>query len=343
MSNSIVRRVGAFAVSALVLLTAGCLDVPSGPDTERFEYGVVLNKGSNSLTVFPVGAPEDRYTIDLGAPVGATDVAVDRGRAVVPLASTDQAVVVDLQSPGEIIRRIDLPPQEEFGGISFVRRDRVLIANTSSNSVILVDIGSGEVSPPVPVGPRPQEVLFAGDYVFVLNSDNTISVFNLRTLGRVSTIELSAANPVDLVLGVGQQLYVLNAGTPGEADASLSVVGARGLQETKIIRGFGGGVSGLAIGPDNLLYIASRDYGVAVYDPRADEFIRSPDNPLQPGAVPTSAVQFDRVLLQLFTLDPGCAAGAHGTVFRLNDEYQVQEQVPTGNCSVDLDFTLLRG
>lgn len=346
MRNSRIRTTFGLVLT-LALGIAGCDDgtgpQPIAPQT----VGVVLNSVDNSLTIFPVDAPDSSITVGLGAdgtPVGA---AIDGNLVVVPLGLTPAAAVVDLRD-ASLLHSIALPQGSGATGVALFGTDSALVANPGLNSVSVLDARAGTAGPEIDVGLYPDAVVVGGGVAYVVNrhldqnfqptGPGTVSVVDLGSLTVTETIQLSGTNPGPAVLD-GNRLYVLNSGDWGEDNGSLSIIDTGSASEIDHVTGFGDFPGALTMGPDANLYIASFSYGIAIWDPATASFERAPDQPIQPdGISAVSAVGFDDDG-RLYSLRPFCAQGEPDLAYRLTTGFEVDRAITVGNCPTDIHFT----
>lgn len=346
MRNGNIRTTFVF-VLALALGITGCDDGTSPQPIAPQSVGVVLNSVDNSLTVFPVDAPDSSITIGLGAdgtPVGA---AIEGALVVVPLGLTPAAAVVELRT-GTLLHSIALPQGSGATGAALFGIDSALVANPGLNSVSVLDARAGTAGPEIEVGPYPATIVAGGGVAYVVNrhldqnfqptGPGTVNVVDLGSLTVTGTIQLSGTNPGAAVLD-GNRLYVLNSGGWGEGNGSLSIIDTGTASEIEHVTGFGDFPGALTMGPEGDLYITSFSYGVAIWDPTTASFERAPDQPIQPdGISAVSAVGFDDEG-RLYTLRPFCAQGEPDITYRLTAGFEVDRSITVGNCPTDIHFT----
>lgn len=334
----------------LVLVLAGaCGDDGTGPERPvGRELAVVLNSVDISVTVFAVDSPAARFTLGLAPDGSPVTVAARGATAVVPLGIVPAAAVVDL-GRREVVRTAALPPGSGATGVAFANDSIVLVANPGLNSVSPVNIRTGVRGAAVAAGGFPQRVLASGDAIIVLNSElgpdfrpartGTVTVLDGRTLAVRGTVELSGLNPGAAAAGPDGRLYVVNSGSFGQGNGSLSVVDVRALREVEHHRGFGEFPGAAALGPDGRLYVASFAYGIAVWNSATKAFERSPQNAVTPGAVPSvSGLGFDS-RGRLHTLKPECRGPS--VAYRLSSTFAIESEVAVGICPIDVAFTMV--
>ena len=337
---------------ALVLAAAGlsaCDGGPTGPDPSHArEVGVVLNSIDVTLTLFPVDSPDDVRTVVLapdGSPVG---FAARGDLAVVPMGFLPALAVVDLKE-GVVARSVALPTNSGATGAAFLDDSIVLVANPGLNSVSRVNVRSGSVAPPIPVGTYPQGIVVSGARVGVINANlgpdflpqgpGTVTVLDRSSLEVLGTVPLSGHNPGDAAVAEDGTVYVVSSGRFGAGDGSLSLVDLQARVELAHHEGFGEFPFAAALGPDGRLHVGSFGYGVAVWDPATASFVRAPSQAVTPEGIPSvSGLAFDADG-RLWTLRPDCSAPSVAN--RLDGSWAVEAQVPVGTCPIDLAFSSL--
>lgn len=137
---------------------------------------------------------------------------------------------------------------------------RAYVANTASNTVSVIDLGSGaSVAPPIRVGDGPSALVVNPDQrrVYVANSQtNTVSVIDTESHAVIDTIQLRrTARPTGLALTAdgsrlyisspaGDSIFVVNTDTNSQQGLPISVPGQpAGLVWTDV--------------PDNRLYVVT--------------------------------------------------------------------------------------
>ena len=330
------------------LLVAACFGDGTEPLLpETAEVGVVLSSTDISLTIFEVEDPTQVRTVGLSPDGSPVTMAVRGGLAAVPLGIVPAVAVVDLKD-GILVRTVGLPQGSGATGAAFLNDSIVLVANPDLNSVTPLNILSGNRGNDIAVGRFPQAVVVKGGRAFVLNAElanfvpdgpATVSVIDIESLAVTSTIELGGENAATGGVGLDGRLYIVNSGSFGSANGSLSVVDLTSLTEVEHHLGFGDFPGSLALGPSARAFVGAFSYGVVVWDTSLDAFIRGPAEALTPGGVPsTSGVGFDEAG-RLYTLTPDCQNPA--TANRHDGAYDVEITVPVGICPFAIAFTRL--
>jgi hypothetical protein len=332
----------------LLVLVGGCDDATGPQPSEGRVLGVVLNSVDISLTIFDAEDPEGSPPVTVGLAADGSPVSFDvRGRwAAVPLGTAPAVAVVDLRT-STVARTIPLPEGSGASGVAFVNDSIAVVTNSGRNTVSPVDVWNGTVGSEIPVGLYPQAALLAGDRVVIVNArlgpdflpigPGTLTVLNRETLEIEGTVALEGVNPGAVAAGAGGRLYVVSSGSFGEGNGALSVIELGGLAETGYHTGFGEFPYAAALSPSGLLYVGSLGFGVAVWDPATESFVRSPAQAITPEGQPsTSGLAFDPAG-RLYTLRPDCAST--GAALRLDETYAVEAVIPTGVCPFAIAFT----
>jgi len=352
------RRAGLCRLGSLsgALFLAACFGDSTEPlPPETAEVGVVLGSVDLSLTIFDVENPTQTRVVGL-APTGSPVSLAVRGElAAVPLGFVPAVAVVDLKE-GVVLRTVGLPDGSGATGVGFLNDSIVLVANLDLNSVTPVNVLAGTRGSNIAVGRYPQAIVVEGGRAFVLNAElaldpttgfpvpdgpSTVSVIDIESLTVTSTIRLSGENAGAGVVGPDGRLYIVNSGSFGLANGSLSVVNLTGLpEEVEHHPGFGDFPGSLALGPAARAFVGAFSYGVVIWDTSLDVFIRGPANAVEPGGVPsTSGVGLDEAG-RLYTLTPGFC-DSPGAANRHDGGYDVEITIPVGICPFAIAFTTI--
>lgn len=338
------RAFGRFARAALLLAVAGCSD-STGTDVQTEHVVVVLNSVGLTLTVVPLGSPSVR-TLPLGPDGTPTTLAVRDSIAAVPMGITGVLALVNLADGA--VRNVALPAGSGATGVAFANDSIVVVANPDRNSVSPVNWRRGTVGAEIAVGNYPQAVVADPEHrrVYVINGnldDNfqpagpgSVTVLDAATLATLGTVALTGINP-----GAGavrnEQLFVLNAGTWGGGNSSLSVVSTGSGQELRRVDGFGNFPGSVTTQAGRSVFVASYGTGVLVYSPEANVIERTESNPLIPGGhLPVAAVRFDDLGL-LYSLHPGDCTSP-GRLVQMGATGSVLAEVNVGVCPFAMDF-----
>ncbi len=338
------------ALLGVILLggASACSD-SSGPELPTFQdVGVVLNSVDVSLTVFGVDSSEPPLTIGLAPDGSPVSMAVRGSVVAVPLGFVPAVAIVDLETAA-VTRTIALPEGSGATGVAFLDDERLLVANPGLGSVSLVNVADGTVADPIPVGTFPQGVIVHEGRVLVLNGElgpdflpagpGTITVLDAANLEVVATVTLSGENPSGAAVGPDGLVYVVNAGRFFGNNGSVSAVSAGVPSEVTHHAGFGDFPGAPAFAASGDLYVPAFSYGVAIWRPGTGQFVRSPENAVEPEGVPSaSGLGFDP-LGRRYTLRPDCVDPS--AVLRLSADFTVEASVPVGICPIALAFTVI--
>ena len=257
---------------AALLLAACSGDGTESLPPETAEVGVVLSSTDLSLTIFEVDNPGQTRIVGLGPDGSPVTMAVSGHLAVVPLGLVPAVAVVDLKE-GLLLRTVALPQGSGATGVAFLNDSIALVANPNLNSVTPINVLAGTPGSDIAVGRFPQAVVVEGGRAFVLNAElqgfapdgpATVSVIDGESLQVTSTLTLSGENAAAGGVGPDGWLYIVNSGSFGAANGSLSVVDLTSLTEVAFHTGFGDFPGSLALGPSGRAFVASFSYGLAV-------------------------------------------------------------------------------
>jgi hypothetical protein len=271
-----------------------------------------------------------------------------RGRTlVVPLGIVPATVVIDLVQH-RTVHTIAMPSNSGATGAAFLNDSIALIGNPVRGTVTPINVNRGTAGQEIAVGVYPQAMAAVRDTVFVVNANlmdfepagpSSISVITGTPPHVVATIELSGRNAGAAAAGADGRLYVLHSGSFGAADGSISIVDRRTLAEVDHVPGFGDFPGGIAVDPARRVYVGAFAYGLAVWDAATRSFVRSPAIAIEPGNVASvSGVGIDGAG-RLYTLRPDCRSPA--SAYRLNRDFTVEREFPTGICPIAIAFTKL--
>ena len=346
MKIALPRRLLRLALVALAPAALPACDNPNTPNGTPTRVAVVVNSVDNSLTLIPVDSTSvTPRTVGLGS-VAASPVTVAARKlfAVVPEGIYPFAAVVDLRL-GTVRSSVALPANSGATGVAFLNDSIAIVGNSNRNTVSPVNVNRGTAGAEVAVGVFPQAVVEGTDgRVFVLNGNlvnfspaGPGSVTVINAAGQAAgTVQLSGINPAAGVVRSGK-LYVINSGTFGGNNSSLSVVNLSTLTEERVVGGFGEFPGAIAAGPDGNIYVGVYGSGIVVWNPTSLSFVRPISNPIVPGgAPPISALGFD-YQGRLHTTNPGDCASA-GKAYRLVGALAVERTVATGICPFAIAF-----
>jgi len=335
-----------FLAAGIVLLTA-CHEESVGPPTPQgVEVAVVLNSVERSLTVVPIDAPADAYTIGV-SPEGTPEVFAARGNwAVVPLGIYPFAAVVDLRTKS-VAHTVALPVGGASGA-AFLNDSIALVGNPDLNSVTPINVRRGTAGAEIPVGVYPHKIIEHNGRAYVLNANlefwapagpGAISVID-GTLTVVDSIPLSGENPGAAVARNDGRLYVVNSGAWGAGNGSLSVVEISSGNEIAHHTGFGD-FPGAIAAQGTRLFVTMYGLGLLEWNPLTSTFVRGPDNPLTPGSIPPVAGIGTDSEGDLYAVNPGDCI-TPGRFLRLSPSgAEVTLDVPVGICPFGLAFTVI--
>jgi len=328
------------------LLIAGCDGDPMEPELTFREVGVVVASTDISLTVFDVDDPTITRTVGLGPDGSPVTLATRHGLAAVPLGIVPAVAIVDL-AEASLLRTVALPAGSGATGVAFVNDSIVLVANPGLNTVTPVNVLSGLVGTDIAVGPYPQAVVMADDgHAYVVNANlvnfapagpSSLTVIDGTTLLVEGEIVLTGENASAAAVGPAGSLYVINSGTWGMNNGSLSVVNPSTRTEVDHITGFGNFPGSVAVDGQSLVYVGIFGVGTLVWDAATTSFVRDLANPVAPdGIASTSGIGHDSTG-RLYTLTPDCQAPADA--HRLSSDFSLELSVPVGICPFAISFT----
>jgi hypothetical protein len=340
MKNRFFRRLAPLAL----FLAAACDG--DGPSEPRIAERLVLtvNSVENSLSLVPVdGNNVQARTVGLGAQGTPVGVAARGAYAVVPLGTYPFAAVVNLRT-GALVNTVALPAGSGATGAAFVNDSIAVVANSGRNTVTPINVLRGTAGAEIAVGTFPQAIVSDGARIYVLNSNlvnfapagpGSVTVLDDR-LRVVRTVQLSGINPAAAAFA-GNRLYVLNSGSFGGNNGSLSVVNLQTLSEETHHTGFGEFPSSLAAAPNGELFVGIYGTGIVVWNPQSRTFRVPLADPILPaGSGIVSGVGFDHAG-RLHTANPGTCQ-TRGSLHRVAGDGTAERTVQVGICPFGITF-----
>ena len=191
-------------------------------------------------------------------------------------------------------------------GVAFENDSIAWAANPNRNTVTRINVRLGDTASTA-VGVTPVAVIVTGGYVYVLNANRANGVpagaswiTVVPTRGNpppgVDSIPLTGPNASTMVRGIDGLLYVVDAGTLGNADGKLSIVDPGQQTEVAVILGLGELPGPPVYHPSGLLLIASRSEGILEVNTVTRTLSRGPGNGIKPtGASGIAALALDEV------------------------------------------------
>jgi YVTN family beta-propeller protein len=226
--------------------------------------GYVANADSNDITVFDKKSRQVVGVLATGA--GPSGIAFDakHQRAYVTLAREDVVEVIDILA-GDTLDRIRLQSGDRPMEPAITPSgNQLLVANSGSNTVSLVDPLSFMEVARLPVGNAPRSVMIdrAGKRAYSFNSmSGTVTVIDLARSAVVATVPTGGEPIRGAISRANDRLFVIHRGSP-----YLSVVNLATLEVTRVF--VGQGMSAVKVDTrTDLLYLAKGTLGI--YDPLA--------------------------------------------------------------------------
>ena len=200
-----------------VLFTPRFKIVPA-PKPPRGLLGYVVNRGSNTVTVFDKMSGRVSDVIPTGAAPGGMAIdSILRNRGYVTVSGEDAVEVIDLLQ-GEVIDRIRLTMGDQPVEAALTPDgNTLLIVNAGSNTVSLIDAVSRDerVRLSLPNGPRSILLDPTGRRAYVFNTMGSgISVIDVATRTVAATIPTESAPLRGQFNRQGDRLYVIHQWSP---------------------------------------------------------------------------------------------------------------------------------
>lgn len=339
-------RIRPLLAAGVTLASLACAD-PEAPLPTPSEVVLVVNSIESSLSVIPVNATGQTYTIPLGGtnptPVGVSALGA---YAVVPMGQDHSATVVDLTT-GTVARVVPLAAGSFATGSAIVNDSIAYVANPGLNTVTRINYLTGDTAS-VAVGVYPQGIVSTRGKVFVLNGNlvnfspagpGWISVVdpvtNALAVG-IDSIPLPLpGNPQFAVVAGDGRLYVMNVGNYVD-EGRLSIVDPVARVELANFGGFGPGPGEVATDGGPRLFVSSFSEGLMEFDIDtrtivlgAGDGIPIPDNS-------SVAVDSDG---RIYAISAGCGGGGGGSAHVLRPDLTQRALVSLGVCSIGTTVT----
>lgn len=327
----------------LAALAACAETTPPLPPAE--EVLLVLEGAARRLTVIPVDAPDARESVALGVAGEPRAVGAAGATAVIPLATPDAALLVDLRAR-TVLGTVPLPTGADASAVEVLDDSVAYVANAGLNTVTRIRLHTGDTAS-VAVGTTPSALVFTRGRLFVLNANldpdgRPLGESWITVIDPVTNAPATGLDSIPLpgpgnaaYVEVGRddgQLYVISAGDPAVDEGRLSIVDPVARREQASFAGVGAAPAHLASGIDRRLFITSRPQGLLEFDTERRTFVRSADDPLQVPA--TVGVEVDG-RGQLYAVDDAdCGDGAPGMVRIFRADLSPAREILLGDCLV---------
>ena len=345
MNRSSAGALPAFVPLAMALLAACADPEASLPPAE--DVLLVVNSIEASLSVVPVGAPDNAIKIPLGGttptPVG---VSAFGAYALVPMGLDHSVVVVNLQA-GAVERTIPLAANSFATGSAIVDDSIAYVANPGLNTVTRVNYLTGDTAS-VEVGVYPQAAIYTRGKVFVINGnlvdfapagESWITVIDPVTRARASGIDSiplpGPGNAQFADVGGDGLLYVMNTGDYS-SEGRLSIIDPVARVEIANFGGFGAGPGAIASDGGERLFVSSFFEGLMEFNTTTRTVVRGAGDGV---AIPeNSGVAVDNDG-RIYALTGGCGGGGGGTAHVLRDDLSERRTIPLGVCAIGTALT----
>jgi hypothetical protein len=335
----------AFVPLAMALLAACADPEASLPPAE--DVLLVVNSIEASLSVVPVGAPDNAIKIPLGGttptPVG---VSAFGAYALVPMGLDHSVAVVNLQA-GAVERTIPLAANSFATGSAIVDDSIAYVANPGLNTVTRVNYLTGDTTS-VEAGVYPQAVVYTRGKVFVINGnlvdfapagESWITVIdpvtNAHATG-VDSIPLPGPGNAQFAdVGGDGLLYVMNTGDYS-GEGRLSIIDPVARVEIANFGGFGAGPGAIASDGGERLFVSSFFEGLMEFNTTTRTVVRGAGDGV---AIPENsgiAVDNDG---RIYALTGGCGGGGGGTAHVLREDLSESRTIPLGVCATGTALT----
>jgi len=182
------------------------------------------------------------------------------------------------------------------------------VSNLFTNTVSVIDLTTGQVGTPIPVGNGPTPIAVVGGKVFVGNTNydfaaggfqqGTVSLINPATDQVTNTIPVGT-NPSAMAVDGSGRLHVVCTGDYASVTGEVWVIDPDTEQVVGEPVALGGFPTAISISPDNTAYVIATSYlepsarGLMVYDAQTFEIIHSISNIVPVGTNPAGVAAAD--------------------------------------------------
>jgi hypothetical protein len=322
-------------------LLLACADT-NAPAPAPEEVLLVVNTRSSSLSVVPIDPVGPIKQVALGGQGARPTGVAARGEiALVPLGPANAVAVVNLRER-RLLDRIPLPAGSGATGVAVINDSVAYVGNPGLNTVSRVNYLDGTTLE-VPVGVRPQGIVFIRGRVFVLNGNvdpsgvplgsSWITVLDPATNLPVSGVDsIPLAGPGGAAFAAPAadgQLYVVSRGTPGLPEGRIAAVDPLARVEVASFAGLGTTPGDLASDGDARVFVSSLREGVLEFNTDSNAVVRGVGDGVDIPSNSGVAVDSER---RLYAIEAGdCTAGT-GVAHVLNEELEEIERLPLGRC-----------
>lgn len=340
--------------ACLLLLSAlGACAPTTGPTALPVEVLVLLDRQEHSLRLIAVDSTDAVRTIDLGAGIRPTTLAVQGTTALVGLGDSTAVLVVDLGTR-QVLRTVPAAGVAPVAAVALGDNGvgyAVTPATGSGNNVTRFFVGSGEGGVDfAPGGPQGFAAARGTIYLVLGNRQLCYPVVPtcldtpswLKPIDRINTTDsiplLGPGNAAATTTAPDGLLYVLNSGNGGSVEGRLSAVDPVRRQEVASFGGFGLAPMFLASDGGDRLLIASAREGLMVFDIGDRQVERGAGNGIPLAAAPVALVADARGRTYVVE-QGGCGAGGSGRVQVFGTDLVERRSLATGVCPVAAAIT----
>lgn len=297
---SFIRRSSSLVFGAAVLGLAACSDTAAPPPVTGFLAGTAsvpdiasfISSTNKSLVMLQVGDPAQRQEIPLGASAAITPVgfSIRNTVAIVPLGNAASVALVNLET--QQIEKIFTFASGNATGSAWVDDSTAIVANEDLDLVgrVHTNRAAGPITETLAMPPFPSGVISRNGRVWVVSSnldDNFspagpgfVTEINPRTMAVVQSVSTQGDNPQYSAFGGDGRLYVVNSGSFGAADGSVTSFNPSGNVFIAKTPGFGDFPGPIAIDAQGRAILSSFAVGSVLWNTQTASFIRGPANAL---------------------------------------------------------------
>ena len=329
-------------VAMLGLLAVGACSDALEQTTSAGQVVVAVNTVNGTLSLVSV---DNRSVSSVNVPpAGATPTSVaTRGSLVVaPGGNAATLAVFDFSNGSPpAITTATLPANSGATGVAIQSDSIVWVANPNRNSVTRVNVRTGDTASAA-VGVFPQAVVVVGGLLYVVNANvvggtpagpSWITVLRTATPSPAfDSIPLTGKNARSATLGADGRVYVVNAGTLGGGDGTLSIVDTSSRIEAAVLNGLGESPGPAVYHPSGRLLVASPTEGILEVSAATRTLTRGTGQGVKPGGRGVAALALDQTG-RIYAFDRGnCTQPGVLHILTAPPSYDAANPIAVGVC-----------
>jgi hypothetical protein len=298
---SLVRPSSSFILGASVLWLAACGGDTTAPSpVTGFLAGTAavadiasfISSTNKSLVMLQVGDPTQRQEIALGASSAITPVgfSIRNRTALVPLGNAASVAVVNLET--QQVEKVFTFASGNATGSAWVDDSTAIVANEDLDLVgrVHVNRAAGPITETLAVPQFPSGVASRNGRVWIVSAnldDNFspagpgfVTEINPKTMVIVQSVSTQGDNPQYTAFDAAGRLFIVNSGSFGAADGSVTTLNTANNTVTSNTPGFGDFPGPIAIDGQGRAILSSFSVGSVLWNTQTAAFIRGLADPI---------------------------------------------------------------